>query len=86
MPVLTHQCSECWPLTTKYDNLLETLEIRLLRKIMGQLRKVVYVDHGLIVNCINYIMKQKQRKSSAQEYRGGRNISVECRNITLPEI
>lgn len=61
-PVLTYG-SESWPLTY---NLLETLEIRMLRKIMDQLTKVIYCDQGLIMNCINYVMKQKQRSSSMQ--------------------
>jgi hypothetical protein len=38
---------DCWQLTTKYDNLLETFEIRILRKIMGHLRKVIYGDQGI---------------------------------------
>jgi len=66
-PMLTYG-SDCWHLATKYDYLLKTLEIRILRKIMGQLRKVIYGEQGSIVNCINYVMKQKQRWSSMQEY------------------
>jgi len=42
--------SECWSLTTKDDYSLQTLEVRILRKIMDQLRKVVYGDQGLIMN------------------------------------
>jgi hypothetical protein len=37
---------DCWQLTTKYDNLLETLEIRILRKIKD-LKKVIYGDQGI---------------------------------------
>jgi len=48
-PALTYD-SECWSLTTKDDYSLQTFEERILRKIMGQLRKVVYGDQGLIMN------------------------------------
>jgi hypothetical protein len=66
-PVLTYG-SDCWHLAAKYDSLLETLEIRILRKIMGQLRQVIYGDQGSIMNCTNYVMKQKQRRSLIKEY------------------
>jgi hypothetical protein len=67
-PVLTCD-SECWTLTAKEGNLLHTFGIRILRKIMDQLRKGVCGEGVcVIVNCINCVMNQKQGMSSAQEY------------------
>jgi len=45
-PAFTYD-SECWSLTAEDYYSLQTFEVRILRKIMDQLRKVVYGDQGI---------------------------------------
>jgi hypothetical protein len=56
-PIRTYG-SESWPLTRKDENVLRITERRTLRRIMAQIRKMVYGDQGMTMNSINYIMSQ----------------------------